>query len=239
MSTYVLVHGAWHGGWCWEKVVPLLQKQGHTVVAPDLPAHGKDKTPIAEVSLQSYADRVCDILDAQPEPAILVGHSMGGMVITQAAEYRPDRIRTLVYLCAFLPRNGESLLQLAQTDTEGLVLPNLVPADDQQSATVRDEAIKDAFYGDCSDEDVARAKSLLVAQPLAPLATPVSTTEANFGRAPRVYIECLKDRAIPPPLQKQMYTASPCRKVISMDTSHSPFLSAPDKLVEHLTSLPV
>ena len=238
MSTYVLIHGAWHGGWCWEKVVPLLQKQGHTAVAPDLPAQGKDKTPIAEVSLQSYADRVCDILDAQPEPAILVGHSMGGMVITQAAEYRPDRIRTLVYLCAFLPRNGESLLQLAQTDTEGLVLPNLVPADDQQSATVRDETIKDAFYGDCSDDDVARAKSLLVAQPLAPLAAPVTTTEANFGRVPRVYIECLKDRAIPPPLQKQMYTASPCRKVIAMDTSHSPFLSAPEQLVEHLTSLP-
>ena len=237
MSTYVLVHGAWHGGWCWEKVVPLLQKQGHTAVAPDLPAHGKDKTPIAEVSLQSYADRVCGILDAQSEAAILVGHSMGGMVITQAAEYRPDRIRTLVYLCAFLPRNGESLLQLAQADTEGLVLPNLVPADDQQSATVRDEAIKDAFYGDCSDEDVAWAKSLLVAQPLAPLATPVSTTEANFGRVPRVYIECLKDRAIPPPLQKQMYTASPCRKVISMDTSHSPFFSAPQALVDHLLAL--
>jgi len=238
MSTYVMIHGAWHGGWCWEKVVPLLQKQGHTAVAPDLPAHGKDKTPIAEVSLQSYADRVCDVLDAQPEPAILVGHSMGGMVITQAAEYRPDRIRTLVYLCAFLPRNGESLLQLAQPHPVSLVLQNLVPADDQQSATVRDEALKDTFYGDCPDDDVARAKSLLVPQAMAPMATPVSTTEANFGRVPRVYIECLQDRAIPPALQKAMYTASPCQKVLSMDTSHSPFFSAPGRLVEHLASLP-
>ena len=238
MSGYVMIHGAWHGAWCWEKVIPLLQGQGHTAVARNLPAHGKDKTPIAEVSLQSYADRVCDILDAQPEPAILVGHSMGGIVITQAAEYRPDRIRTLVYLCAFLPRNGESLLQLAQPHPESLVLQNLVPANDQQSATVRDEALKDAFYGDCADDDVAWAKSLLVPQAMAPMATPVSTTEANFGRVPRVYIECLRDKAIPPPLQKQMYTASPCRKVISMDTSHSPFFSAPERLVEHLTSLP-
>ena len=239
MTTYVLIHGAWHGGWCWGMVAPLLKKRGHTAVAPDLPAHGKDTTPIPEVSLQSYTDRVCEILDAQPEPVILVGHSMGGLVITQTAEYRPDKIRTLVYLCAFLPRNGESLLQLAQADPGGLVLPNLVMADDQLSATVRDEAIKDAFYGDCSDSDVAWAKLLLVPQPLAPLSTPVSTTEASFGRVPKVYIECLQDRAVPPSLQKRMYSTLPCRQVISMDTSHSPFLSAPDKLVEHLTSLPV
>lgn len=237
MATYVLVHGAWHGGWCWDKAVPLLEKQGHKAMAPDLPGHGSDRSPISEVSLRAYADRVVKVLEAQSEPVVLVGHSMGGIVISQAAEYRPERVKTLVYVCAFLLRDGESLLQIAQGDTEALVLPNLVMTDDQSSATVRDEAIKEAFYGDCSDEDVARAKSLLVPQAAAPFATPVRTTAENFGRVPRIYIECLRDRAISPSVQKKMYTALPCQRVISMDTSHSSFFSAPEELAAHLAAI--
>ncbi len=236
MSTYLLIHGAWHGGWCWDKVVPIMEKAGHKVEAPDLPGHGEDKTPIQEVSLQAYADIVCRAVDAQPDKVILVGHSMGGIVITQAAEYRPEKIETLVYLTAFLPRNGESLFQLSGGDTEALIGSNLSMAGDG-SCTVKDEVIKEGFYGDCSSEDVARAKSLLVPQAVASFATPVSTTEEGFGRIPRVYIECLRDKAISPSVQKRMHTALPCRKVISMNTSHSPFFSAPEELAGHLMSL--
>ena len=67
MSTYVLVHGSWHGGWCWDKVVPLLEAKGHKAIALDLPGHGADKTPISEITVDSYAARVCAALDAQPE----------------------------------------------------------------------------------------------------------------------------------------------------------------------------
>lgn len=237
VSTYVLVHGAWHGSWCWDKVVPLLEKEGHTVVAPDLPGHGGDATPIGRVTLQAYADCVCSVLDAQSEPVILVGHSMGGVVITQAAEYRPEKIDTLVYLTAFLLRNGESLLQVAEADAEALVLRNLIMAEDQSYATVRTEAAKDMFYGDCSDEDVARALSLMCPQAAAPLATPVNTSEGNFGGVRRLYISTLQDRAITPTCQEQMYTALPCERVIAMDTSHSPFLSAPEELARHLLAV--
>ncbi len=107
MATYVLIHGAWHGAWCWDKVVSLLKMKGHRVEAPDLPGHGKDRTPIGEVSLEAYAEKICKVLDAELEPVILVGHSMGGIAISQAAEYLPDKIETLVYLTAFLLRDGE------------------------------------------------------------------------------------------------------------------------------------
>ena len=237
MATYVLVHGAWHGAWCWDKVVPLLERAGHSVEALDLPGHGRDKTPIPEVTLQAYADSVCRALDAKAEPVVLAGHSMGGIVITQSAERRPVKIKTLVYLTAFLLRNGETLLHVAQGDTEALVLPNLVMAPDESYATIRDEAIREVFYGDCTDEDVSRARSLLVPQATAPFATPMSTTEANFGRVGRVYIECLRDRAISPSVQEAMYAALPCQKVITMDTDHSPFFSAPEELAAHLVSL--
>ncbi len=237
MSTYVLVHGAWHGAWCWNKVTPLLEAQGHKVVTLDLPGHGNDKTPIPGVTLAAYADRVCEVVGAQAEPVILVGHSMGGLAISQAAEQCPQNIKKLVYLTAFLLRSGETLLQYAQEDADALVLPHLIMAEDQSYATVKDEGIKPAFYGDCADEDVAWAKSLLVPQAAAPFVTPIHTTEENFGRIPRLYIECLGDRAISPAIQQRMYTNTPCEKVMTMQTDHSPFFSAPEELVAHLTAV--
>lgn len=91
MSTYVLVHGAWHGAWCWKYVIPILENEGHNVIALDLPGHGEDKTPIPEITFDAYAKRVCKILDEQSEPVVLVGHSMGGAVISQVAEYLPSK----------------------------------------------------------------------------------------------------------------------------------------------------
>ncbi len=234
MSTYVLIHGAWHGGWCWDRVRTRLEKAGHTVATPDLPGHGDDKTPTAAVTLDAYAARVCDVLDAQAEPVVLVGHSMGGLVVTAAAERRPERIRALVYLCAFLPGDGDTLMMLAGGDQTSLVLPNLEVSEEQGFATVRDEGIVPAFYGRCSAEDAAWAKSRLVPQPLAPLNTPVTVTPERAGRVPRSYVECLEDRAIPIALQRGMVAAHPCRRVFTLATDHSPFLSAVDELVECL-----
>ena len=237
MSTFVLVHGGWNGGWCWEKVVPLLEEAGHEAEAPDLPGSGDDPTPIPEVSLQGYADWISGVLDAQSEPVVLVGHSSGGSVISQAAEQRPDKVKMLVYLAAFLLRDGEVLLSVAGNDTESLILPNLVMSEDQMSATIREDVIREALLADCSDEDVKRAKSRFVPQAVAPFATPLAVTEDNFGRVPRVYIETLQDRAISPAFQKEMYERLPCQKVISMDTRHSPFFSAPEELAGHLAVL--
>ena len=237
MSTFLLIHGAWHGGWCWHKVVARLEERGHRALAPDLPSLGRDKTPANRVSLPLWRDFVCHIIDAQPEPVILVGHSRGGIVITEVAEHRPDKIHTLVYLTAFLPRAGETLFDLAPQAPGSLVPPNMVMSDDKSTSTIRDEALRDAFYGECSNDDVALARLCLQPEPTLPLATPVHTTDENFGRVPRAYIECLRDRAITPPLQKQMQAALPCSPVLSIDTDHSPFLSRPDEVVAHLCSL--
>jgi pimeloyl-ACP methyl ester carboxylesterase len=237
MSTYLLIHGAWHGGWCWHKVVPRLEKLGHRVLAPDLPSLGRDKTPVNRVSLPLWRDFVCELIDAQREPVILVGHSRGGIVVSEVAEHRPDRIRTLVYLTAFLPRDGESLFDLAAHATDSQVPPSMVMSEDKSSSIVRDEAIRSAFYGECSDDDVALARACLQPEPTLPLATPVHLTEANFGRVPRVYIQCLRDRAVTPAFAKQMIAASPCERVLTIDTDHSPFFSRPDETVAHLHSL--
>src|SRR6516162_10150914 len=237
MSTYLLIHGSWHGGWCWYKVLPRLEKAGHRVVAPNLPSLGTDRTPIAQISLDTWTDSVCQLLDAQAEPVILVGHSRGGIIISQAAERRPEKVKTLVYLAAFLLRDGQAIMQILQEDTISLVRPNLVMSEDQVSATVREEATREVFYGECSDEDVALARSLLQPEALAPIATPVHVTDANFGRVPRVYVECRRDKALAPAVQQKMYTPLPCQRVMSIEKDHSCFFSAPEELTAHLLSL--
>lgn len=237
MSTFVLVHGSWHGAWCWYKVIPRLERLGHRVIAPDLPSLGRDKTPVSDVSLRLWTDSICRVLDAETEPVVLVGHSRGGVVISEVAESRPEKVELLVYLCAFLVRTGESLMQVAETDGASLVRPSLLLFQEQGHATVREENVRELFYGDCGDDDVALARLLLQPEALAPLGTPIQTTEERFGRIPRVYIECLRDKAISASVQKQMYTAVPCERVISMDTDHSPFFSAPDQLVGHLDAV--
>jgi len=237
VSTFVLVHGAWHGAWCWYKVVPALNRAGHTVLAPDLPSLGRDRTPIADVSLDRWADSVCRLIEAAGEPVILVGHSRGGIVISEVAERLPARIARLVYLTAFLLRDGETLLEVAQSADSSLVVPNMVVAGDGTSMTVRDDAVADAFYGQCPPEDVALARMLLVPEAVAPNATAVRVTPSRFGRVPKAYIECLRDQAIPVELQRQMASNSECRIAASLDTDHSSFLSMPRELVACLLDL--
>lgn len=232
MSTYLLIHGAWHGGWCWRKVVALLETKGHRALAPDMPGNGEDKTAPAAVTPKSYADRICEIANKQKEPVIVAGHSMGGMAISQAGELCPKQIAALVYVCAFLPRNGDSLTTWASQDPGSMVNPTTIDPRADGTVAFRLEHSREAFYGNCSAEDAAMARSLLCAQPGALFGTPVETTAERWGRIPRYYIECALDRAISLKLQREMQKSSPCRQTFSINTDHSPFLSAPEQLAE-------
>ena len=243
MTTFVLVHGASHGSWCWDKVVPLLEAQGHDVVAVDLPGntYGEFDIPPGQVTLDTYAQHACKVLDQQDEPVVLVGHSLGGLTITQTAEYRPDKIKTLVYLTALLLRSGEAMLPVSSRDPEtvraGLQRDSWAVSEDLSVAIYHENSLKPRFFSDCSDDDTAWAKSMLVPQPSGPLMDPMNTTEENFGRVPRVYIECLQDGALELAYQRDMQSNLPCGRTISMDTGHSPVLSAPRELVWHLVSV--
>ena len=127
MARFVLVHGAFGGTWAWGRVAPLLRDAGHRAEVVELPGAGSDPTPIAEVTLPAYAQRICSILKDGP-PALLVGQSMGGMAITQAAARCPQNVVALAYVAAFAPQEGESLLDLAESP-EGagdMVQSNLV-----------------------------------------------------------------------------------------------------------------
>ncbi|QBD79643.1 alpha/beta fold hydrolase [Ktedonosporobacter rubrisoli] len=234
MSTYVLVHGAWHGMWCWDKVAPLLRQAGHRVITFDLPGHGQDKTPVSEVTLDLYARRVGDVLAEQSEPVILVGHSMGGVAVSEAAERYPEKVQKLIYLCAFLLRDGEYLLQYGQKDAGSLATANLTPDEAGISLSLPKEKLREIFYADCSEEDIERAVNLVRPQAIQPLNAIIHETAENFGCIPRIYIECLQDRTISIECQRQMYAASPCQKVYTLNSSHAPFFSMPEELTRLL-----
>src|SRR5471032_222132 len=206
MSTFVLIHGAWHGGWCWHKVVARLRKAGYDAAAPDLPSLGRDRTPVERITLQTWTDSVCRHLDAHDEPVILVGHSRAGAVISEVAQARPDKVRMLVYLAGYLLPNGESVSQRALQDSRSIVAPNMVLAQNRKSTTLRDAVVKEALFGECSDEDLVLAQSLLAPEAVAPLTTPIRISDQRFGRVPRIYIECRRDRAVSLSEQRRMYT---------------------------------
>lgn len=237
MSKFVLVHGAWHGGWAWDDVKPVLEEAGHEVDAMDLPGHGSDSTPTSEVTLESYVNRTVEAVDASDEPVYLVGHSLAGSVIGETAERRPEKLSKLVYVCAFLLQNGESPLGWSQSDEGSIILQSLEMSEDQSTATVSDEGLKNALYNDAPDEVVEAARKRLDNQSLEPFGAQATVTDENFGRVPRVYIETTNDRAVSNSVQREMISNLPCEKVYTMDTSHLPMASKPEELGRNLDDI--
>lgn len=237
MKTFILIHGSWHSAWNWHKLIPILEKQGHKAIAIDLPGMGRDKTPIAKVRMQDTVTKICDLIDEQEGKVILVGHSKNGIMISQAAEYRPNKIEKLVYLAAYLIPNGKTQKEYSMQDTNGVLKPFVDFHPDLNASTLRPEIYKEGLYHDCEEDITSLAKLLLSHEPVESGMVPLQLTEANFGSIPKVYIACTEDKAVTPYIQHKMYTETPCDKVYEMATSHSPFFSKPQELCDILCEL--
>jgi pimeloyl-ACP methyl ester carboxylesterase len=236
-ETFVLVHGAYHGAWCWYRLRPELESRGHEVVTFDLPAHGIDTTPYSEASLDGYVDRVCEALDEADGPPVLVGHSMAGMLITAAAERVPSMVDTLVYLTAYLPGDGESMLD--QRSEASLVTQHFEVDEERGVGWVPDEWLDEAFYADCGPEDRTLARSLVRPEPIDPISTPVTATDERFGSVRRVYVGCTEDRAITREQQEAMLEERGVDLERTLEASHSPFLSVPGATADALETAAV
>lgn len=240
MTTFILVHGGFHGGWCWSQLGAHLQHAGHRVIAPDLPGHGDDRTPQNQATLALAVAKISELVKGEPDPVVLVGHSMAGLIISEVAERGPDRIKTLVWIAGFLVPTGSSLqgyLEAHQHLGHSDVLPNASLSSDGTHATFRTEKAREIFYNTTPPEVAEAATRRLGPTALDYLVSPVSLSRENFDRVPRAYIVCLQDRALPPALQRQMITDRPCQQVFELDSDHSPFLSQPAQLAECLLRL--
>ncbi len=230
-KIFILIHGSWHSAWNWHKVTPLLEKAGHTVHAIDLPGMGRDNTPIQEVTFENTVKKLCELIDSIEGKVILVGHSKNGIVISQAAEYRPNKIEKLIYLAAYLIPDGKTQKEYSAQDTKGWLKSYVTIHEETRSHTLQQEIFKEGLYHDCDDDITEMAKVILSHEPIESGMATLHLSEENFGRVPRYYIECTEDRAVTPFIQQKMYTDTPCEKVYSLPTSHSPFFSKPKELV--------
>lgn len=234
--TYILIAGAWHGAWCWNRVTPLLAAHGHRVIAPDLPGTGADRTDPASVTLESWARFVVELAGRETAP-VLVGHSRAGIVISRAAELAPERFGHLVYLAAYLLPRGTTMAAEAARDGDSLVPANMIPAVSGITCTLRPEIVRQAFYGDCDAQTATSAAGNLSPEPLKPLVSAMKITAERFGAVPRAYLECTRDRTVTLAAQRRMQQALPCRPVITLESDHSPFLSHPRELADALSRI--
>jgi pimeloyl-ACP methyl ester carboxylesterase len=237
-KTYVLVHGAWTSSAGLEQVKEQLEKAGQKVILVSLPGHGDDQTPPNTLTMDVYRDKTIEAINSIQGKVILVGHSMAGMVISAVAEKIPNRIDKLIYLAAILPANGQSMLDLATTDKDSYLGNALVPSEDKLTIGVKKDAIVPAFCQDAPDGVKNVVVSTFRAEPAIPLTNKVTLTMENFGRVPKYYIHTLQDHAVSPDLQKRMVAVAPnVKKEYSLDSSHTPFLSMPDQLVDLLLKI--
>lgn len=222
MATFILVAGAWHGAWCWERVVPLLEGAGHIVLTPELVGS----------RVESWVADVAALARGADGPVLAVGHSRAGLLIAQAAELAPDAFARLVFLTAFLLPDGMSIGEMAVSHGCDLT-PHLVP-DRRGRLTIRRDAASALFYTMSPHDWRDRALDRLLAEPPASFSTPAGVSPNRFGRVPRTYIECARDAVIPLTVQRAMQQNWPCDRVVTLESDHSPFLSGPETLANAL-----
>jgi pimeloyl-ACP methyl ester carboxylesterase len=228
-ATVVLVHGAWHGAWCWEPVVDRLTAAGVPVIAIDLPGHGADERPLTD--LHGHGDAVRGALDAVDGPVVLVGHSFGGAAITDAGTH--PAVRHLVFVAAFPLDAHETVTANDAEGGAGTILERAIRVEDDGTMTIDPELAVEAFYADCDPAEIPTFVARLGREHV-----------AGFGQSPRTvawrarpstYLLCTEDRAVLPALQRNL--AARCDDVVELAASHSPFASRPDEVADLLADL--
>lgn len=237
MTDFLLIHGSCHGAWCWRDLIPALTARGHTARAIDLPGHGADTTPYTDVTLEGYAQAILDAIDDAPiGPVMLVGHSMAGFPISLAAEMAPEKIDRLIYLCAYAPQDGRSLVEMRAEAPYQPMAEAALKTEDGLAFSVDPIKAPALFYNDCPPEAVDYALPRLCLQAIKPQATPIRLGPA-YGSVKRSYIRCDDDRTIPPEYQRVMTSGWPEADVHAMQTGHSPFFADPEGLADLLTRI--
>jgi pimeloyl-ACP methyl ester carboxylesterase len=190
MATFVLAHGAWHGGWCWQKVMPFLEAAGHEVYAPTLTGLAERASELSpDVGLDTHIQDIVGLLvDKDLHGVILVGHSYGGMVITGVVDQVPERIAHLVYLDTFVPRDGESMVSVSpvviwllrrQAQGDGWRIPSR------------------GDYGVTTEPDRSWVLANVTPQPLKTLEQPLHLKNpAIVSTKPRTHIDCTGSGAV-------------------------------------------
>lgn len=271
-TPLLFLHGSWHGAWCWNEVIAHLVPYGRPALAVDMAGHGlrarrpacltvrpfdpeelaTEVSPVADVDL----DQAADLLVAQIKrlgrggPVTVVAHSMGGVVLTRAAEQAADLVAHAVYLAAIMPGSDQPAARyFALPENAGALVVPALRGDPEVTGALRldlasndpayRQGLRDAFYADVAPVVVEAALGLLT--PDAPASMMTATTRLTregWGSVPRTYVVCARDMAIRPALQRLLVAEADAAfpenptSVVTLDSSHSPFLSMPEEVAK-------
>lgn len=232
-GIFLLIHGAWHASWCWERVAKQLIGLEHQVITPDLPGHGANIRASHTVNFNDYVSSTIELIQQQSEPVTLVGHSMGGLIISQVAEHIPDRVRELVYVAAYIPQHQQSLLSIAEESASREVSPLLII--DQQKQEIRLNStpeISNIFFNRCLREDADYASKKLQVQPLQPFTQSVKLSK-HFDSVSKKSLVCRFDRAIYFNDQLRM-SKQVTDNIVYLDADHAAYYSGAGEIAQAL-----
>jgi pimeloyl-ACP methyl ester carboxylesterase len=240
MPTAVLIHGAFHGGWCWDKVRPRLQEDGWAVYAPSLTGLG-DRAHLASrrISLRTHVRDVVGLIETENvTDVILCGHSAAGMVITGVADAIAERLHTLVYLDAIIPGDGESIFDIVGHDNPMTVAFKREAAERGQGWLVPPGYSRAADFGVTDPADAAWLEQNLTAHPISAFADPLPSTSGLGRVANKVYVRCVEAKNRPH-FDRALISVSgrPGWTVHRWPSAHNVMITEPERVLELFASV--
>jgi pimeloyl-ACP methyl ester carboxylesterase len=231
VTTFGLIHGAWHGAWCWERLVPELERLGHRAIAVDLPCDD----PAATFS--TYADVAAQVLAGEGDDVVVVGHSLGGLTVPLVAARTP--VRGLVHLCALVAAPGRSFSDQLRAEPDMFVAGyerGLAPPDDRRRRQWADFGVaRETLFAGCAEADARAAFDRLRPQSTAPYREPCPLVA--MPGVPTAYVLCADDRVVSPDWSRRAARGRLGVEPAELPGGHSPFLSRPAELAGVLADL--
>lgn len=241
MAKFVLIHGMFHGAWCWDRLLPELAARGHSAIVPNLAGCAGDPTPPEHCTLERWASDVAASITAQGDPVIVVGHSRGGLVASQVAEQAAQQVAGVIYLTAVMLPDGTAMATMADLlARSGHADDGRVPfpigfSEDRRWLLPPDP---DAwFHEGYTGEDRAWSRAHIAPEPSTALAAPLHLSPARYGALPRFYIETLQDKILPIATQRAMIAVAGPVETYTLDTGHMPNVTHTAELADILDDI--
>jgi pimeloyl-ACP methyl ester carboxylesterase len=230
-KTFVLVHGAWHGGWCWSKVAAILRGRGHTVFTPTQTGLGERAHLLSKsITLDTFVDDIVNVLKYEDlKDVVLVGHSFGGNAISGVADRMPDRVRQLVYLDAVILENGQSVFGLLPKD----IVETRTKAAQESSGGLTIPAPPPSAFGISDPEQAKFVQSRFTPHPFATFTSPLKLANKVTNGLPATYIVC-SDPIYGPLQASRDWVKAHDMKTVEIRTGHDAMVTVPDGLSDLL-----